>query len=868
MGFQESTKDLKKDKPRLKVKWADQLPVTAKEGSSLLGKSDDPPHLSQSIGDISRFLPPIQSASGLATQQQSPPWFIPELRKVLSTHQRTPSAPPFSFESSPESAAYNEDLFMQYGGDLDKLIKSHPDTTISYGSEFRKTEVLEPLLRRHPNWDRLRSILKNGSSWPITSIMNDDNRNKRNSELVKRGNHTSATKYAKELQCIIQTEVSNGWAVPIPISAISKIPGIEVAPLGIVHQYQSHEDGHRSDKFRSIHDQSFGEDSINSRIDRDSLAELLYGFCLTRIIHYIVGLRFRLPRTKILISKTDIKAAYRRIHSKGDTALRCVVFHDGLAFVSLRLTFGGTPCPSEFCTASELCADLANDILHDSSWDPFELQSPHAAFQPKYQGENEPFVQALELDVELPVDNMGLVDVFIDDGITIVPDIGDNMIRGAGAMPLAIHTLFRPLAEDEPLRRDDPLSLSKLKEEGAPSETQIVLGWLINTRSLSIALPADKFSSWLGDLQNIISTGKASVQSLEQLIGRLNHTATVLPLARYYLVRLRNTVYYFQSKSDNKTADHNLRKSVLEDLRLFSDCFLPKVSSGVNMNIITFRRPTHIFWSDACPQGMGGYSATSGKAWRITIPEEFRNCISNNVLELSACIISVWIAILENDVPALSCILALSDNTSAVGWLHRMNVEDESISGKHLQQLTRLFASLLISSDLCLYSQHFKGSFNNVADALSRRNDLSDIDLTSFIRLHFSAQVPPTFRIEAVPQSIISWNFSLIQKTKEAMASPNQPWIKKTGLGEDGCRSVNSSRTKEISSSVDWKQMTEQECSPPLRQLFDEETFVNQVKEAWVQAQLKRPSQKWVRCFGRTWGTTHIEQKRVQSIHC
>ena len=65
------------------------------------------------------------------------------------------------------------------------------------------------------------------------------------------------------------------------------------------------------------------------------------------------------------------------LHS--DTAAKCIILNDKLAFIGLLLTFGGKPCPAEWCFRSELTMDLANDILHAPQQDPLELASPHTA---------------------------------------------------------------------------------------------------------------------------------------------------------------------------------------------------------------------------------------------------------------------------------------------------------------------------------------------------------------------------------------------------------------------------------------------------------------------------------------------------------
>jgi hypothetical protein len=52
---------------------------------------------------------------------------------------------------------------------------------------------------------------------------------------------------------------------------------------------------------------------------------------------------------------------------------------------------------------------------------------------------------------------------------------------------LAIYTICRPLDPNEPILREDRLSLSKLTEEGSLAEVLVVLGWQLNTRTLTIA---------------------------------------------------------------------------------------------------------------------------------------------------------------------------------------------------------------------------------------------------------------------------------------------------------------------------------------------------------------------------------------------
>ena len=105
----------------------------------------------------------------------------------------------------------------------------------------------------------------------------------------------------------------------------------------------------------------------------------------------ISAIRSRWPTKRILIGKTDLDAAYHRIHANATTASTCIAIVNELDFLCLRLPFGTTPAPAEYTTVSEVAIDLGKDILQDESWDMEELNSPHLSLLPqeeKYQSES------------------------------------------------------------------------------------------------------------------------------------------------------------------------------------------------------------------------------------------------------------------------------------------------------------------------------------------------------------------------------------------------------------------------------------------------------------------------------------------------
>ena len=115
------------------------------------------------------------------------------------------------------------------------------------------------------------------------------------------------------------------------------------------------------------------------------------------------------------------------------------------------------------------------------------------------------------------------MDGFIDDIITIKVDDKHWIDCAKSAAILVIHTLFRQLQPSEPLKQDNPLSLRKLAGEGQLSEHKTCLGWYINTRYMRVFLPEEKKTARTNDIKEALASTKIKIDTLESLIGKLNH---------------------------------------------------------------------------------------------------------------------------------------------------------------------------------------------------------------------------------------------------------------------------------------------------------------------------------------------------------
>jgi hypothetical protein len=322
-----------------------------------------------------------------------------------------------------------------------------------------------------------------------------------------------------------------------------------------------------------------------------------------------------------------------------------------------------------------------------AEWDPATLKSPDQTVTPDpiRLGPVIMFAVALPMAVTIPPVITGRVDGFIDDLINVFLDTLENCRCQAHVVPLAMFVTSRPHAGDtqEPILRRAILSMEKLATEGTPEEIQIVLGWLIDTRRLLVALPQDKFEAWLKSLDTIISTRDCLKEALESLEGQLNHASFVIPLARHFWTRIR-ALKNSQSKKQCRLC---VQDEALADFVLWQS-LLAKAHAGISMNLIVTRRPDRIVWSDSCPFGIGGFRLHNGQAWRIRASMLHGSNRINNLLEFLGMAVNIWLDAMRRhcigmmksfgkSVPVLFSAIASSCNTtkSSFGPLGHQSIQ-------------------------------------------------------------------------------------------------------------------------------------------------------------------------------------------------
>jgi hypothetical protein len=227
--------------------------------------------------------------------------------------------------------------------------------------------------------------------------------------------------------------------------------------------------------------------------------------------------------------------------------------------------------------------------------------------------------------------------------------------------------------------------MKKFIAEGKLEETKTVLGWIINTRNLTISLPPDdKHIKWITDINSLIGKHQVHHKHLCTSIGRLEHIANIIPILRHFLVRICHALA--RALKHNWTCLTLHKKSDLHLLMKFID----RSTQSISINNLVFLKPTIIYRSDASEFGIGGYNIAEGTGWRFEIPVNLHLRTSINSLEFIACLITIWIDTIHKKINPESGILSQTDSTSATGWLHKTNFadnDDEIIQMSTVRQL-------------------------------------------------------------------------------------------------------------------------------------------------------------------------------------
>ena len=312
---------------------------------------------------------------------------------------------------------------------------------------------------------------------------------------LTRGPHKSAYDHIDFLRDDMADMVEKGFWTVLPFDLVATTPGLRLSPIGVVPQ--------RNRRARPIVDYTFS--GINQVTQPNAPLEAMqFGRTLDRLLRKV--LIADPAKGRVYLLKVDLADGYYRMHLGTHSAPKlAVVFPSSpgeppLVAIPTRIPMGWKNSPPLFCAATETVADVTNRcLLRHAQADPHPLDAL-AASRP-HTSVTHPMVETSAIAVPVPATPdphlnpasrrpLAYIDVYIDDFIGAAQGTKATRDNVRRVLLHNIDGVFRPLQPNDHPARKEPISVKKLQHgDAAWSTEKEVLGWLLNTDSLTLRLP-------------------------------------------------------------------------------------------------------------------------------------------------------------------------------------------------------------------------------------------------------------------------------------------------------------------------------------------------------------------------------------------
>ena len=173
---------------------------------------------------------------------------------------------------------------------------------------------------------------------------------------------------------------------------------------------------------------------------------------------------------------------------------------------------------------------------------------------------------------------------------------------------------------------------------------------------------------WKMDIDEQLTIDKrVKAKCLESMIGLLNHIGYVILHARYFLNRLRYLLQRCQ-RYGPQLAYASCRLNLL-----LWKIFLANAAKDILINLTTFTQWDDVIFTDACEHDLGGFNPRTGRACRFALPP-WATYLHINTVEFLTALIDIWVELSANNTRYLR-LMCLTDNSSALTWLHEENFD-------------------------------------------------------------------------------------------------------------------------------------------------------------------------------------------------
>lgn len=395
----------------------------------------------------------------------------------------------------------------------------------------------------------------------------------------------------------------------------------------------------------------------------DSIADL---------IGSLIRYRRRYPGTKLILFKSDVSAAYRRLPLHPLWQVKQIITVDGFRHVDRCTSFGGRGS----------CRD-------------------YTAFMG--------LVLWIAIFIKLISDLFG----YIDDNFGF--DEEGNVLW------YEPYQCYYPTKQTKLLKLWDEISLphEKAKQEYAP--VLRIIGFMVDPELMRVCMDEEDRTRLIQRVTDFTVTApggtRRTLREFQQVAGWINWSFNVFPLLKPAL----SNVYAKISGKSESHAKIFVSKAVVDDLNWFK--FHVDRSDGVYLFEDvdwSVQRADEVAYCDACLSGLGFYFERLKEGFQCVVPQSApRDTIF--YFEALAVVSVVDAATRLPSIPAR--LLIYSDNTNTVDIFHSLR------SLPPYNNLLKFTVTLLLKHNISLRVMHVPGVQNSVADSLSRFENAKAIAL-------------------------------------------------------------------------------------------------------------------------------------------
>jgi hypothetical protein len=433
------------------------------------------------------------------------------------------------------------------------------------------------------------------------------------------------------------------------------LPGMYSTPIHAVPKP-------RSEKLRLVNDQSAGPFSLNSMIAREDVVGAKMD-TISDLVAALLKHRKLFPDRPLVLFKSDVSSAYRRLPLHPLWQIKQIVTVDGSRHVDRCTCFGGRGACRHYTAFMGLVLWIA-------------------------------------IFVKFIVDLFG----YIDDNF--------GFDEEGRVLWYAPYQCYYPSKQTKLLNLWDEIGLphDKPKQEYAP--VLRIIRFLVDPNLMRVSMDGEdrgKLVQRVTDFATTTSGGtRRTLREFQQLAGWINWSFNVFPLLKPAL----SNVY---AKIAGKTQPHAkvfVSQAVVRDLTWYVSHV--QRSDGVYLfEDVDWGSESADFvaYSDACLSGLGFFFQRSREGFQCNIPQ----CPPKDTIFYFEALAVVSVVEAVTRLPTIPArLLVFSDNTNTVNIFHSLRALPP------YNDLLKFTVSLLVTHGMSLRVVHVPGVENSIADSLSR----------------------------------------------------------------------------------------------------------------------------------------------------